>query len=196
MTEPDGKEKKQVEIFSFTAGDKPALAHSMFIVVPDGPESLTIDNTHQRAYTNLGKQAAVIDLHGHTVISQWPNTCEKSRGTAVDEAGNFLFVACGEGKAVVFDLSQNGKQVSSMVTGSGADLVFYNPVLSHFYISGGKNATLSVLGVSSKGELSLLGIGQAAQRAHCVTGDDRNNIWVCDPHHGQLLRYKDTFPAS
>ncbi len=65
--------------------------------------------------------------------------------------------------------------------GPGVDLIDYNPSLSHLYITGSKSATLSVLGVSTKGELFLLGIGQAANRAHCVTGDDQNNIWVCDP---------------
>ena len=190
------KDKRQIEVFAFTAGEKPVLSHALDIPVPDGPESLTIDRTHKRAYTNLGKHAAVIGFNTHAVISQWPNGCEKPRGTAIDEQKGFLFVGCGEGKAVVLDLNQNGKQVGSITTGAGADLIDYNPGLSHLYITGSKSATLSVLGVSPKGGLSLLGVGQAAERAHCVTGDDQNNIWVCDPTHGQLLRYKDTFPAS
>jgi hypothetical protein len=102
VTEPDG-DKKQIEIFSFTAGDKPTLSHTISIPMPDGPESLTIDNAHQHAYTNLGKDAIAIDLKTHAITANWPNGCEKSRGTAVDEAKNFLFVACGEGKAVVLD---------------------------------------------------------------------------------------------
>ncbi len=192
VTQPD--DKKQIEVFSFTGGGKPTLSHTMVIPVADGPESLTIDKTHQRVYTNLGKQAASIDIKTHSIIASWPNTCEKSRGTAVDESRNFLFVACGEGKAVAFDLNKDGKLLSSLVTGAGPDLVDYNSRLSHFYITGSKSATLSVLGVSSKGELSLLGVGQAAERSHCVVGDDQDNIWVCDPHHGQLLRFKDAFP--
>jgi len=194
VTQPDDKEKKQIEVFSFTAGDKPGLFHKMFIPVNDGPESLTIDLTHQRAYTNTGGNAAVIDLKTHSITASWPNGCEKPRGTAVDAEKGFLLVACGEGKAVVLDL-KNGKQIDSLITGPGADLVDYNPELSHFYITGSKNATLSVLGVSSKGELTLLGVATAAMRAHCVAGDDHNNIWVCDPLHGQLLRYKDIYPA-
>jgi hypothetical protein len=129
------------------------------------------------------------------VIAQWPNSCEKSRGTALDGKRGFLFVGCGEGKAVVLDLNQNGKQVGSLTTGAGVDLIDYNPNLSHLYITGSKSATLSVLGVSANGGLSLLGIGQAVNRAHCVAGDDQNNIWVCAPHQGELLRYKDTFAA-
>jgi len=187
--------KRQIEVFAFTAGDKPVLSHALDIPVTDGPESLTIDHSRKRAYTNFGKQAAAIDIDTHAVISQWPNGCEKPRGTAVDEQRGFLFVGCGEGKAVVLDLNQNGKEVGSLATGAGADLIDYNPGLSHLYITGSKSATLSVLGVSPKGELSLLGMGQAAERSHCVAGDDQNNIWVCDPKHGQLLRYKDTFSA-
>ena len=194
VTEMD-EAKKQIEVFTFTAGDKPALSHALDIKVADGPESLTIDRLHSRAYTNLGKQAAVIDIKTHAVISQWPNGCEKPRGTAVDEPRGFLFVGCGEGKATVLDLNQNGKEIGSLATGAGADLIDYNTSLSHLYITGSKSATLSVLGVSPKGELSLLGTGEAAERSHCVAGDDQNNIWVCDPKHGQLLRYKDTFPA-
>jgi len=195
VTEPDSKEKKIIEVFKFTTEGKPAIYHSLDITFTKGPESLTIDPVHQKAYTNLGKNAAVIDLKSHTVIANWPNSCEKSRGTAVDGQKGFLFVGCGEGKAVVLDLNQSGKQVGSLTFGAGVDLIDYDSSLSHLYIPNGKSATLSVLGVSPKGELSLLGVGQAANRAHCVAGDDQNNIWVCDPHQGQLLRYKDAFAA-
>jgi DNA-binding beta-propeller fold protein YncE len=194
VTEMD-EAKRQIEVFTFTAGDKPVLSHALDIPVADGPESLTIDHFRKRAYTNLGKQAAAINVKTHAVIAEWPNGCEKPRGTAVDEQRGFLFVGCGEGKAVVLDLNQNGKEVGRLATGAGADLIDYNSGLSHLYITGSKSATLSVLGVSPKGELSLLGTGQAAERSHCVAGDDRNNIWVCDPKHGQLLWYKDTFSA-
>jgi DNA-binding beta-propeller fold protein YncE len=177
VTEPDGKDRKLIEVFAFTAGNKPALAHEVDINVADGPESLTID------------------VNTHKLITQWPNGCEKAHGTALDGQGGFLFDACGDGKITVFDLNQNGKQAGTMATGPGVDLIDYNAGLSHLYVLSSKSETLSVLGVSSKGELSLLGVGPSAKRAHCVAGDDNNNIWVCDPSHGQLLRYKDSFPA-
>ena len=78
------------------------------------------------------------------------------------------------------------------MTDPGPDVISYNPKLSHLYFTSSKNATLSVIGVSAQGKLSLLGKAPADKRAHCVVSDDQNNIWVCDPPRGQLLRYKDT----
>ncbi len=92
------------------------------------------------------------------------NGCDKSRGTALDKEKGFLFVGCGEGKAVVLDVNQNGKQLGSLSTGPGVDLIDYNANLSHLYLTGSKNATVSVIGVSAQGHLSLLGIGEAVNR--------------------------------
>jgi len=122
VTEPDNEENKQIEVFMFSSGDKPSLSHVLSIPFSNGPESLVIDHTHQRAYTNLDKEAAVIDVRAHKIVAQWPNSCEKSRGTALDKQRGFLFVGCGEGKAVVLDVNQNGKQLASLSTGPGVDL--------------------------------------------------------------------------
>ncbi len=195
VTEPDAEDKK-VEVFTFTAGKKPEILHKLDIPVADGPESLTIDKIHQKAYTNIGKQVGVIDLRTHSIAAEWQNTCEKPRGTAIDAKRGFLFVGCGEGKVVTLNVDRNGMLVGKAKTGEGIDLIDYNPGRSHLYVTGSKSATVSVLGVSNTGQLSLLGTGKAALRSHCVTGDDQNNIWVCDPKHGQLLRYKDSLPVG
>lgn len=44
--------------------------------------------------------------------------------------------------------------------------------------------------------LNFLGTADTAVKARCVTTDSHDNIWICDPNHGQLLVVKDTFPAS
>jgi len=189
VTEPHDK---RIETFSFSVANHSMSRAAMMMFVNDGPESLVIDPLRGRAYTNLGPQAAAIDIKSHAVVGKWPNECEKSRGDALDEQRGFLFVSCGEGKAEVFDLNQNNKKLSELATDPGPDVISYNAKLSHLYFTSSKNATLSVLGVSAKGVLSLLGQAQADNRAHCVVSDDQNNIWVCDPPHGQLLRYKDS----
>jgi hypothetical protein len=50
--------------------------------------------------------------------------------------------------------------------------------------------------VSAAGQLSLLGTAATAADAHCVVADDLGNAWVCDPDRGQILLFKDPFPAS
>jgi len=188
VTEPD---KKQIEIIKFTPGDHPRLVAKMIISLHDEPESIVIDQTRHRAYTNLGPKAIAIDLESHTVVDSWSNECTKSRGDALDEQKGWLFIACGEGKAEVFDLNNENKEISNLITDPGVDVISYNQKLSHVYFTSGKNATLSVIGVSAQGKLSLLGQASADKRSHCVVGDDQKNIWVCDPLKGQLLRYKD-----
>ncbi len=191
VTQPGSE---QIEIFVFLAKPKFMLSHSGFINVPGGPESLIVDHTRQYAYTHLWEgQTIAIDLHTHAIVRQWPNGCEGSRGIALDEKRVFLFAGCAEGKAVVLDADHNGQQLGSLSTPSGVDVIGYNPALSHLYLSSANSGTLSVIGVSDSGKLSLLATGNAVKGAHCVTGDDQGNIWVCDPQHGQLLLYKDSF---
>ncbi len=189
VTQPHNK---QIEVFRFSGGDHSTLKVTLLIPVPAGPESLMIDHLRGRAYTNLGPQAAAIDLGSHAIVDTWSNECEKSRGDALDEQKGFLFVSCGEGKAEVFDLNHDNKEISTLATDPGPDVISYNAKLSHLYFTSSKNGTLSVLEVSVRGDLSLLAKTQADKRAHCVVSDDQNNIWVCDPPRGQLLRYKDS----
>jgi hypothetical protein len=197
VTEPHNK---QIQIFRIASQEAMALGSIETLVltfvavvpVPAGPESLMIDHVRNRAYTNLGPNAAAIDLKSHAIVTTWSNDCTKSRGDALDEQKGFLFVSCGEGKVVVFDLNHGNKKISELTTDPGPDVISYNAKLSHLYLTSSKNATLSVLGVSAQGGLSLLGRAQADKRSHCVVSDDQNNIWVCDPLRGQLLRFKDT----
>ena len=150
-----------MEVFKFSGGDHPIFESTMLIPVPDGPESLVIDHLRGKAYTNLGHKAAAIDLESHTIVGTWPNGCAKSRGDALDEQKGFLFVSCAEGKAMVFDLNQDNKEISNLATDPGPDVISYNSKLSHLYFTSSKNATLSILGVSAQGELSLLAQAQA-----------------------------------
>ena len=156
-----------------------------------------IDKARGKAYTHLWKKETVtIDLKSHKILSTWPNGCEGSRGMALEESKGWLFVGCSEGKAVVLDLKQNGKQISSISSGSGVDIIAYNSKLSHLYLPGGKSATMAILGVSDSGELSLLGTVATAQHSHCVTTDLNGNAYVCDPQKGQLLMFHDRYPAA
>jgi outer membrane protein assembly factor BamB len=167
--------------------------HEAFLSVPGGPESLVVDIRRGRAYTHLwnGKTVA-IDVKARSIAATWDNGCKGSRGIALDEARGFLFAGCSEGKAVALDVG-TGKQLSSVSSGSGVDVIDYNPKLSHLYLPGAKSATMAVLGVSARGKLSLLGTRPTAPGGHCVAADGNGNVFVCDPKKGRLLVFRDTF---
>lgn len=186
VTEPDAE---RIEIFSI----KP-LKSVASISIPGGPESLVIDRARPRAYTHLWSGTTLaIDIKTRTAVAQWPNGCQGSRGIAIDEERGFLFAGCAEGKAVVLDLNGGGRQLSHLESGAGVDVIGYNSKLKHLYLPGAKSATMAILDVSKEGKLVLLDVVKTEAGAHCAVGDDRNNIWVCDPQHGRLLQYLDGF---
>jgi DNA-binding beta-propeller fold protein YncE len=47
-----------------------------------------------------------------------------------------------------------------------------------------------------KTSLLLLGTADTDVKARCVTTDEYNNIWVCDPNNGQVFFIHDAFPDS
>jgi hypothetical protein len=121
--------------------------------------------------------------------------CKGSRGIALDESRNFLFVGCAEGKGVVLDATA-GKQLGSVSAGNGIDVIDYNRKLSHLYLPGAKSATLAIVGVAADGSLSLLGTFPTVTGGHCVATDGNGTSYVCDPKGGRLLVLPDTFPAT
>jgi len=194
VTEPD---QEQIEVFTLPDAPKPIPKRAAVIVVKGGPESLVIDPQRQRAYTHLWVGATVaIDLNNRTIVAQWPNGCDGSRGIALDERRGWLFAGCAEGAAGVLDVDHDGQQLSNIRVGAGVDVIDYNPTLAHLYLPGATSATMAIVGVSASGTLSLLGTIATARDAHCVAADTHATAWVCDPDHGQLLQITDSFPAA
>jgi hypothetical protein len=190
VTEPRAE---AIEVFRFAPGPTPRLERVTSIPVNGGPESLVIDAARGRAYTHTWKNATVaIELQSHKEMARWPNGCEGSRGIALDEARGLLFVGCDEGKAVALDLTHGGQRVGEAPTGKGVDIIAYAVKLRHLYVPGGDDATLTVLQVGERGQLSPLGQFPTAPDAHCVAADDRGNAYVCDPKGGRLLFFQDT----
>ncbi len=193
VTEPRAA---QIEIFSLPAQGKPQPSHSAVISVPNGPESLVIDDSRSRAYTNLWTDATLaIDLRKRTIDARWPNGCRGSRGIALEAAHGFLFVGCEEGKLAVLDV-KDGRKLGEASSGSGVDIIAYSPKLRHAYLPGAESATMAVIGISADGSAKVLRTVAAAKGSHCVTADDHDNAYICDPMHGQLLVLHDSASAS
>ena len=71
----------------------------------------------------------------------------------------------------------------------------YDPNLHHLYLAGQYDATLAIVGVTSKGEMAVLGTTGTAVGAHCVVSDGHGHLFVCDPDAGALLVRDDHYGA-
>ena len=186
-----------IDVYALPSDTPPTPSKTTSIDVTGGPESFALDSGRNRVYTDAFTGTThAIDLKTHAIAESWTNGCNFSLGLSFDEARGFLFVACGEGKVITLDAANGGAKLSELETGSGLDLLSYNPELEHLYAASGADAALSIMGVSAKGELSMLGTVPTAQGARCVVADDRSHAWVCDPDHGQVLRITDAFPKG
>ena len=121
----------------------------------------------------------------------------------LDEQRGILFVACKEGKIAALDAKNGGKLLANATFGSNLDFLGFNPHLSHLYIPSGQTAVLGIYGVnavSATGQLSvsltLLGSADTALGSKCITTDNADDIWVCNPNTGAVLQIKDTLPTS
>ena len=188
VTEPGAE---QIEMFSIPASGTPTPSHVATVKVSGGPESLVIGA--ERAWTHLWKRETVaLDLHAHAVAGQWKNGCVESRGIALDEQRGLLFAGCDEGKATAMDLRQGGKVVGTAETAKGVDVIAYSPQLHHLYVPGEDSGAMTILDVAADGKLTPVTTVPTAKGAHCVAADDQGGAWVCDPHGGRLLLFKDS----
>jgi hypothetical protein len=89
---------------------------------------------------------------------------------------------------------ETGRIIGTASSGAGVDIIGYNSKLGHVYMPGGESATMAIVRISAAGSATVLRTVATAKGAHCVTADDRGGIYVCDPSHGQLLRFKDALP--
>ncbi len=185
-----------IEIFRLSAGSTPTLTRSGTVEVPNGPESLEIDPGADRAYTNTWRGATVaIALVARKIVARWKNGCEGSRGLALDPRREIVFVGCGEGGAVALS-ARDGRVTGRAKAGKGVDVIAYNARLAHLYVPAEDAATVTVMAVDDDGALRTLGEVSSARGAHCATADDAGNVYVCDPEHGRLLTFADSFPPS
>jgi hypothetical protein len=189
VTEP---QNRQIEVFSFKPRKDPPFKRLRFISVENGPESLVIDEKTKKAFANsTSSETMVIDLKSKEVLARWPNRCLHARGLALDLKKQFLFVGCAEGKVETLDIAHNGKILGEARSGQGVDIIAYNPLLSHLYMSGANSGTMAVVHVLGNGRLYVEEAMPTAHGAHCVAVDNNDGVWICDPRRGRLLFFQD-----
>ncbi|MFI5347171.1 MAG: YncE family protein [Elusimicrobiota bacterium] len=189
VTEP---KKNQIEVFSISASTamRP-ITPVQEVLIPSTHgeyESLVIDASRKRAYSNQESSTVAIDLQTKRIVATWKNGCKEATGLALDDARGFLIVACREGRAVVLDV-RDGHSVSSLKTGEGVDIIAYSPEKQMVYLPAAKSATVTYASLSEAGELKEVAKSNSAKGAHCVVVDQSGGSWVCDGAAGRLLYF-------
>ncbi len=189
VTEP---KKNQIEVFSLSASTamRPITPVQETVIASTHGEyeCLLVDIHRKRAYSNQEGATVAIDLQTKKVIETWKNGCKESTGLALDDKRGFLLVACREGKAVVLDL-KDGRQLSSLKTGEGLDIIAYSEDKQLAYLPAAKAATLTFASLTDAGELQARGKSTTVKGAHCIAVDKTGGAWVCDGAKASLLYF-------
>jgi DNA-binding beta-propeller fold protein YncE len=123
------------------------------------PEGFAVDAKRERFYTNLEDKdrTLAIDVKTGKTVAEWKPSCGEDgpHGLRADPAAGHLFVACSA-KALVLDVAHDGKVLSSIDTGDGADDLDYAPATRLLYVGAAKAAQLTIARVDDSGKLSLV----------------------------------------
>ncbi len=189
VTEPS---RKQIEVLRFDDRARGRLSRVALVPVPDGPESLAIDEARGRAYSHTWTDRSfAVDLRARKVAANWRNGCRSARGIALDAARGLLFTGCAEGLATVVDL-QTEKIVSTAPSGPDVDSIAYAAPLSHLYVPAGGAGRLFTFRVSPGGKLDLLSTKTTALDAHTAAFDPASRtVFVGAPRAGAVLALPD-----
>jgi DNA-binding beta-propeller fold protein YncE len=152
-------------------------------------EGYAVDNQHGIFFTNIedaGKTVA-IDVHTHKVITTWNPGSSDLQGLALDNAHNFLFVACGD-HVVSIDVGHGGKVIDSITTGSGLDNIDYSPDRKLLYAAASQAATLTIAEVDDNGKFHLKATVPTVKGARGVVAGKGETAYLIDPAEGRMLK--------
>jgi DNA-binding beta-propeller fold protein YncE len=171
---------------------KPAVLKPKLVIKTEGePEGYAVDATRGLFYTNLEdkNRTLVIDIKTHAIKASWSPGCgtDGPRGVAVDQARNFVFVACTD-HVQVLD-GRDGTLLGKLDTGAGVDNLEYESTPKLLYVAARSAARLTVARIDDKGQALVVATGTTSEGARNAVVDSSGNAYVADPQAACLLVY-------
>jgi DNA-binding beta-propeller fold protein YncE len=173
----------------FDASDSRHLKPKTKILLENFAEGYAVDNQHGIFFTNIeaaGKTVA-IDVCTHKMIATWNPSSSDLQGLALDNARNFLFVACGD-HVVSVDAGHGGKVIDSITTGSGLDNIDYSSERKLLYAAASQAATLTIAEVDDNGKFHLKATVPTVKGARGVVAGKGETAYLIDPAEGRILK--------
>src|SRR5437588_2731776 len=183
----DNAPAKCLEILD--ASDPHHLKPKTKIPLENLAEGYAVDNQHGIFFTNIedaGKTVA-IDVHTHKVIATLNPGSSDLQGSPLDNARNFLFVACGD-HVVSIDAGHGGKVIDSITTGSGLDNIDYSSDRKFLYAAASQAATLTIAEVDDNGKFHLKATVPTVKGARGVVAGKGETAYLIDPTEGRILK--------
>jgi DNA-binding beta-propeller fold protein YncE len=167
-----------------------ALTVKTTLTLDGEPECFAVDNERGVFYTNLEDKdrTVALDLKTHQVTHTWESGCGEDgpKGLALDDADNFLVVACKD-HVTVLDSGHEGQRLSTMATGDGVDAIDYLASAREVFVGAGKAGQLVVLRLDAKGVLTTVATVPTAAGARNAVATDDGSAWLSDSHEGKVL---------
>jgi DNA-binding beta-propeller fold protein YncE len=173
----------------FDASDPRHLKLKTKIPLDGSAEGYAVDNQRGLFYTNIEEtgNTVAIDVRAHKVVAKWNSGSTDLQGLALDNARNFLFVACGD-HVVSLDLNHGGKIRDSITTGPGLDNIDYSPGQKVLYAAASVAATLTIADVDDQGKFHLKATIPTVKGARGVVAAKGDTAYLIDPAEGRILK--------
>ena len=173
----------------FDASDPHHLKRKTKIPLEGSAEGYAVDNQRGLFYTNLEEagNTIAIDVRSHKAVAKWDPGSRELQGLALDNARNFLFVACGD-HVVSIDAGHGGKVIDSITTGPGLDNIDYSPEQKVLYAAASLAATLTIAEVDDRGKFHLKATVPTGKGVRGVIAGKGGTAYLIDPVEGRILK--------
>jgi DNA-binding beta-propeller fold protein YncE len=150
----------------------------------DTLEAMTLETSSERMFVNDAAENKVVVLNRKTrkIVAVWPVTLGKRNvAMALDELHHRLFVACRDGKLVIFD-TQSGKELQALPIGAGVDDAAFDPATGRLYIQCGKDGSTWIYQETRLSEFTLVGsVSEGTNAKNSLLAPPLNRYYVMVP---------------
>lgn len=167
-----------------------ALTRKAEIPLDGQPEGFAVDDLRGVFFTNLEDKDRTlrIDVRSRRVTTTWLPGCgdDGPKGLALDQALDFLFVACRD-RVMVLDAGRDGRRLSTIDVGDGIDNIDYVERRHELYAAAARAARLVVARLDAQGGLTpVVSVATVSGARNAVASDD-GVAYLTDSREGRLL---------
>ncbi len=183
---------KDGKLLVLDASKPDRLASKTSVALAGEPEGYAVDESRGLFFTNLEDKGGtvVIDVKTHKPRATWNAGCgaDGPRGVAVDEARNFVVVACTD-HVQVLDAGHDGAKLGKLDTGAGVDNIDLPAGKKLLYVGAGKAERLTVARLDDQGKLEAVATAATAPGARNPVADDSGNVYLADSATSRILAF-------